>query len=564
MKRTSITAQWTDAQRPIGRRLDIAPGKAGIRSLLASNRDAPCLGLDIVLPVRGVAGIWTPYGDRATLQKVVWKGRLAASPYWQGGLIAWVDASLRNRFALLTEPADAETEITWALDQAEASYRIHVEWVGPGKKPSRGIRFCVTDEFSHDLAGRLLDRVAPAPAVVDGVMASYEPSYCTWYAYHGALHQKEAEACARRARDLGFGAFILDDGWAYDGDQRVGASLGPWHRGNGDYQPSKRKFPDFGEHVALVKSMGLRYILWVAPFIVGRQTLAFRKLRKHLLPSWLDEGFMVSDPRSDAAIGHVVDALTGLLRAYPVDGFKVDYDYGLLGPGQTLRGLGAAYGEAARRIVESLRRINPAVEWNLLVTPFSREVTAAYRCVDVPFDPDSNRLFMANLAAVATRGALASDPALWRRDEPVDVVHRHLVPSLLIVPSVGAPIMDLPKTHLEAIRAWLGFYRRHQRILNHGTFRARWAAGDFQSFARRCQDRQVLAAFSRYPLEIDGSVESWVINAGHENALVLNLSRRLGLMVEDADGRRVRRTRALPAGLQSVDCTPGTVLRIGS
>ncbi|MBI4023380.1 MAG: hypothetical protein HY360_00260 [Verrucomicrobia bacterium] len=57
-----------------------------------------------------------------------------------------------------------------------------------------------------------------------------------------------------------------------------------------------------------------------------------------------------------------------------------------------------------------------------------------------------------------------------------------MVPSLFCVPSIGAPLLDLPKEHLDVLRGWLGFYRRHQAIFNQGDFHACWDAGDFQIF----------------------------------------------------------------------------------
>jgi len=380
------------------------------------------------------------------------------------------------------------------------------------------------------------------------------------------MSQPEMNACARQARQLGFGTFILDDGWSYDKCQRLNGSAGKWHEWSGDYVPSLSKFPDFKEHVLEVQSLGLRYLLWISPFTVGRKTAAFSKLQKHLLPSWLEEGFMVLDPRKQPVINHLTKSLSGLMERYPVDGFKVDYDYALLGPGQKPLGLGPAYAAAVLRIVESLRSIRHDLEWNLPASPFSRTVTRAGRCIDVPFDYSSNKMFMANMGALAEGCALHTDPALWHVNEPVSTVHRHLIPSLFFVPSVGAPIMSLSREHLEAIKGWLAFYRRHQVILNHGRFRAAWAGGDFQLFSRSLGRKQVIAAFSSFPVPVDGESETILINAGHDNSLTLKVDSKRGLSLvreDERGGQKAPRTK-FACGLQAVPCPPGGVLRIAS
>jgi len=562
MTQSNLSIQWKDGDRPMGRSIPLR-AEAGSLHFLPAQSGAKQLTLEMSLPVRGIAGVWLPYADRGTMQKMVWKGRLVGSPYWQGSLVSWIDDRLKNQFLLLPTPFDEEHEITWVLDQEAAAYKIRVAWIGQESSGRRGIHWSTAGEDIHALTRRLLQRHTKLPSPKTP-SASFEPSFCTWYAYHGSISQRQMKACAERARQLGFGTFILDDGWSYDKDQRLNGSAKKWHQWNGGYDPAPTKFPDFREHVSEIQSLGLRYLLWIAPFIVGEKSAAFAQLRKHLLPSWLEEGFMVVDPRSRTAINLLTKSLKTLVAQYPVDGFKVDYDYALSGPGQTPRGLGPAYTAAVSQMVDGVRAIRPDIEWNLPASPFSRTVTGALRCIDVPFDFNSNRLFMANLAALSEGCALYSDPALWHPGEPASIVHSHLIPSLFVVPSVGAPIMSLSVEHLEAIKGWLAFYRRHQRVLNQGRFRAAWVGGDFQHFTRQLGRDRITAAFSGFPVEIDGKSETMVIHGAHDRSLILKVTgkARLAVAREDVWGRRKGPERVLGPGLHSVDCPPGGVLRV--
>ncbi len=556
-----VVCQWTGDGDAVGEPITLPLGASLHGQITAPRGLSSKPVLKIALPIPDIAGVWTPYGDRGSIQRVVWRGRLVGSPEFFPGLIAFVDRRFCNRLLLLTRPTSEEVVITWALDQAAACYRIEINF---GKiRSAQQVSVCYSAEttFVHDVARRLFAELSPG-LNMSSPRECFEPSFCTWYAWHGALEERSVERCARLARDLGFGTFILDDGWQYDADQRVGAALGAWHRFNGDYEPSKRKFPDFGAHVERVKGMGLRYLLWVAPMLIGVESKAFERFGGRLFKSWLDEGFRVVDPRDKEVGEYVAGSLERLVREYPIDGFKVDYDYALLGPNQTPHDVGVEYVEFVRSLIARVRRIRPSFEWNLMLNAFSAGVTNAFRCVDVPFDPDSNRLFLANVRPLAGRRALYSDPALWSPQDSIATVRRHLVPTLFCVPSVGAPLLDLPKEHLEVLRGWLGFYRRHQTIFRQGEFRAQWIAGDFQSFESALGDQRVLAAFSSHPIALGGQGENLLINATDEDFLRVELERPAQINLEDSDGKPIASPKRLSAGLQRVDCPSGGIVRL--
>jgi len=549
-----LTIQWRSGDQCIHRPRALEPGIEGVCLEPPPGHLGPVTAC-LSAPIGGITGLWLPYGDRSTLQKVAWRGRIVATPYYKPALLALVDRHLRNRLLLMAEPIEQEIRIEWALDQAGACYTLSIHWPDPA-----GARLRVTTEAAavHELVARTM-RDLPALPVPPGC---YEPAYCTWYAFHSDMDQARIETCAKLAGELGFGTFILDDGWSYDTPQRVGSVLGPWHRWQGDWEPSRRKFPDFGGHVQRVREMGLRYTLWIAPFLVGVDSRSYPQLRPALLRSWLDEGFELIDPRHEAGVAQVQQRLEHLVRSYAITGFKVDYDYGLLGPGEIGQRVGPAYARAVRRWIDACRIVRPDFEWSLIPNPLAATMTASLRCVDVPFDPESNRLNFANLWPLAARAALQYDPSLWSAAEPVTAVHRHVTPSLFGVPSVGAPILELPQSHRDALRSWMGFYRRHQAVLNHGEFIPRWAGGDFQSFHRRNGDVEIAAAFSGYPVPIQPDTRTMLINADDHPMVTVKLPRSAAVRLENANGAVLSPEHSAAPGLHELDCPCGGVLNI--
>lgn len=555
MEELSLSVYWQAGDGISAGRQVLQPGVAGIQLQVPPASLAGPVTASLIVPIGGITGLWTPYGDRGMLQKAVWRGKFVATPYCKPALLALVDRHLHNRLFLMAEPSDQEIRIEWALDQAGACYRLKIHW--PDSAGAQ-LRLSTESAFVHELAGRMV-RDIPVPRALP---AYYEPAYCTWYAFHGDMDQVRIEACAKLASELGFGNFILDDGWAYDTAQRVGPVLGPWHRWQGDWEPSAKKFPDFAGHVQQVREMGMRYTLWVAPFMVGVDSRTYQRLGPMLLRSWLDEGYAVIDPRHEQSVDHVQQRLEHLVRNYPITGFKVDYDYGLLGPGEVGQGVGEAYARTTRRWIDACRAIRTDFEWLLTPNLFAMTVTPALRCLDVPFDPESNRLNFANLWPLSARAVLQYDPSLWSAAEPVSVVHRHVVPSLFGVPSVGAPILELPDNHRQALRSWMDFYRRHQGVLNRGEFTPRWAGGDFQSFHRRGEKLEIAAGFSGYPVRINPDMPTLLINADDHPRLTVNLPRSAAIRLEDADGGIKSAEQKAGPGLHELDCPCGGILNI--
>ena len=73
--------------------------------------------------------------------------------------------------------------------------------------------------------------------------------------------------------------------------------------------------------------MGLKYVLWVAPFMVGSASRMAQEMAEHLLPNEFMGfmGFRSLCPRNPQVREHVTRTLLRLMGDYGVDGFKLDF-----------------------------------------------------------------------------------------------------------------------------------------------------------------------------------------------------------------------------------------------
>nr|WP_055502154.1 glycoside hydrolase family 36 protein [Nonomuraea pusilla] len=144
------------------------------------------------------------------------------------------------------------------------------------------------------------------------------PAYSTWYSFHQEVSAAAVETEAGLAAELGCGLLILDDGW-----QR--GAHGGGYAGCGDWEPDPEKFPDFGAHVRTVRGLGLAYMAWIAPLLLGDDSAARGRLAAfapHARPDWRCH---VLDPRHEEVRRFVVDSCVRLVERYDLDGLKIDF-----------------------------------------------------------------------------------------------------------------------------------------------------------------------------------------------------------------------------------------------
>jgi hypothetical protein len=124
----------------------------------------------------------------------------------------------------------------------------------------------VTAEWAAELG----DRIADVPPVARRAM------YSTWYSDHQHVSAESVERHARAGAAYGTEAVIVDDGWQTDDTRRGYAYCGDW-------EPTSQTFPDMAEHVRRVHALGQRYVLWLAPPLIGVHSKAWDGLKDRIL-----------------------------------------------------------------------------------------------------------------------------------------------------------------------------------------------------------------------------------------------------------------------------------------
>lgn len=427
-----------------------------------------------------------------------------------------------NRFAFGLVDQVTATALDATLSEATRTYAFH--W----HKPIRPSRLTVPEwteslfvSAAHSPWPDVLrayvetvDREWPQPRLPVPDFA-YDPVFCTWTAIHHDVSADWIGRNAQLAADLGFGTWLTDDGWFTDRGEFADYAHA------GDWRPSAGKFPDFAAHVAAVQALGVRYVLWVSPFMVGDASEAAGRYAHLLTDSTRNLRYRNLDPRLAPTATVVGDLVERLIGDFGLDGLKIDFidsialddaggdgDLGTVGAG-----VYAALGDAVDRAV----RLRPDVliEFrNTYSNLASRRYANLYRASDVPLNFAANRWQATTLRLLAPDRAVHLDPALWHPDDTDENVAVHLINVISSVPTISVELDRYPQSHLDLIRYWIGFYRQHRDTIVHGEFAPEWRSGQFPLIRFGGADETILGVYDDIALTLgDTDERTWVLNA---------------------------------------------------
>ncbi|NIO10739.1 MAG: alpha-galactosidase, partial [Deltaproteobacteria bacterium] len=156
------------------------------------------------------------------------------------------------------------------------------------------------------------ENYAPAPVPDSARM----PMYSTWYSFHQNITADEVVNECKLARELGFEAVIVDDGW-----QTLDSSRG--YAFTGDWEPER--IPDMKSFVDRVHQLGMKFLLWYSVPFIGEKAKNYQRFKEKYLRYWEGQGTHVLDPRYPEVREFIIHTYEKALQDWNLDGFKLDF-----------------------------------------------------------------------------------------------------------------------------------------------------------------------------------------------------------------------------------------------
>lgn len=442
--------------------------------------------------------------------------------------IALVNRNGENRAAFGIFDQLTETNMTGELSELTRCYKFCLQ--KPANNDSIGqtlyVEDCWQETFFVSLAQdqwsdvlkqyvKLSDKETQ-PELMPVPEQAYDPVFCTWTAIHHDVSHEWIMRNAGIAADLGFRNWITDDGWFIDKGMFSDYSK------VGDWLPANKKFPDFKQHVKDIQNMGFRYILWVAPFMVGRDSEAAQQYA-HLLTTGQERNhFNNLSPWHEETRQIVSDLLERLVSDYNLDGLKIDFIdsismHGLRTEGAKSDTLGKSLFHILQATTGRLLSLNPQllIEFrNSYTNLASRTYSNIYRSSDVPINFTLNRWQAVMLRLLTPDRAVQLDPGLWHPDDDDTNVAVHLINLLVSVPMISIELDLYPQTHLDLIRYWIGFYNAHRDTIIHGDFKPVLRASYIPAIYFCGSEESIIGVYDDLAISVDSSSpKTWILNA---------------------------------------------------
>ncbi len=451
-------------------------------------------------------------------------------PFWWGHKVSCANASLpffvfynrnsHNRFAFGLLNQVVETSFDFEMSELKASYFFQVQspiisglngtWEGELYLSRANLPW---QKIVSDYTG-FVDASWPQTRL-EVPSEAFNPVFCTWTAIHHNVDQEWVLKNASLAAELGFKTWITDDGWFTENASFADYSY------TGDWKPASKKFPDFAGHVQQVQKMGFKYLLWVAPFMIG-QSSAAAKTYAHLLQKPIERlNFANLTPWKEEVSQIIGGLLENLMNLYNLDGFKLDFidsvssgempenaDYDSAG-----EGVYKILSEAVDRLIHIKEDV--LIEFrNPYANLTSRRYANLYRASDVPVNFPLNRWQVALERLLTPDRAVVLDPALWHPNDTDENVAVTLINTIVSVPMVSVDLQKYPKTYLDLIRYWIGFYLEHLETIIHGEFHPEFLRGFLPVIRFTGQKERIIGVYEDYPIQLnEGPLPLWILNA---------------------------------------------------
>jgi alpha-galactosidase len=463
-------------------------------------------------------------------------------------------------FAVGVNEETAEQLIQLTVDDVEPTageHRFELRIDLRGKHFSEALRD-VTDVWTAELG----NRITPVPEI------AREAMYSTWYSDHQHVSAESVEHHARVSAQYGCRAVIVDDGWQTEDTARGYAHCGDW-------EPTSSTFPDMAEHVRRVHELGLDYVLWIAPPLIGAHSKAWDRLKDRTLGYVDGLSASVLDPRFPEVREHIVECCVRPVRDWGIDGLKIDFidSWAWANPPAAPDGDCETVDEGVELILEAvteeLKRLRP----NLLiefrqdyVNPRLWRFGTFLRAGDCAMDAVENRVRTIDARLLAGDRAVHSDMLMWNPAAPAEAVARQFIGALFSTPQVSVELGNLSAEHDQVVRFWLAFCKEHAETLLHGVLTPSRPDARYTQVAATSEASTVVAVFANPVVRLGQPADRLLlVNGGDQPRLLIEGVGRgpVELVVSDCSGAELSRTTTTPpAGLWAVEVPVGGVARI--
>lgn len=500
----------------------------------------PAFSVTFDVPQKDAHHRWSQQREQVTIPPN-WKSRVDSRLCSGFPLVSFINDNDRNRILVAASEAkrvvgisaglrEEDCRIVWKLD-------FFVEPEAPISAYRVQLRFDSRDAFfgtAIEEGSAWIERAAGlVPA--DSPQTAFQPLYSTWYSFHQDVTDREIEAECMEAAKLGMKVLIVDDGWQTDDNNRGYAYCGDW-------EVSRRRFPDMAAHVRKVHDLGLKYMVWYGVPMVGVKAKNFQRFKDKMLwieyGKWSDYGCL--DPRFPEVRAFICDLYEKSVQEWNVDGLKLDFvdAIGFRGEdpaikdnyaGRDIRSLSEAVDRMMKEVRTRLTAIKPDFLFEFrqnYIGPAIRQYGNMLRAADCPGDLLANRCRTANLRLTSGKTAVHADMLEWDVGDTPENAARFVLATMFSTIQYSVMLRKLPESHKRMVRHWLDFSQTHRDALLKGVFRPHHYEAMYPWIEAESSTERIVAVYSGATVADCGTPDRvvYVLNATSRSSVSVRTS----------------------------------------
>lgn len=368
-------------------------------------------------------------------------------------------------------------------------------------------------------------RPMPVPEV------ARKPLYSTWYQFHQRLDPTTLVTECKLAKELGYEAIIIDDGWQTKDNNRG-------YDFTGDWQPER--LSDMSGLVRDIQRVGIKVGLWFSVPFCGVKSQAYQKFKGKFLTEnhrWAP----VFDPRYPEVREHLVNIYRHAVDEWGLDGLKLDFidDFQAYpetqfgdDPARDHQSINDAVNTLLTEVREAVTAIRPDIFIEFrqrYVGPAIRKFGNILRAFDCPGDATMNRVRIADIRQLAGNTVVHSDMITWNFQCSVEDASLHMLSTLFGVPQLSVLLEDIPGDQLEMIRFYTRYWRYRSDVLLNGEFIAMRPLSNYPMLQSTLDQVSIIGLYEDLVVPLGQKFkEIDVLNAKMTNQIVLDTFQDIG------------------------------------
>ena len=351
-----------------------------------------------------------------------------------------------------------------------------------------------------------------------------EPMYSFWYSYHQQFTDEEIEAECKRAKELGFGTVIVDDGWQTDDINRGYGFCGDW-------KPAAGKIKDMGKHVEKVHQMGLKYLLWLSVPYVGIHSEMWKNFHDKLIGMDWQQNTGILDIRYPEVREYLSKVYADAVKDWDLDGLKLDFIDEFYQRKETPavnEQMDCACIQQAldKLLTETMERLKKEKQDILIefrqryIGPSIRRYGNIFRVCDCPDSGISNRVGIVDLRLLSGNTAVHSDMLMWNKEEKAEVAALQVIDCLFGTMQFSVRLDSMKEEHKRMLKNYMAFMQHHQELLQQAPIIAQEPQNLYPQVCVQNEQTEITALYSRNRVvELGDTEESIIVNGSAATAV---------------------------------------------